>query len=75
MAYLKSLAMGLAAVIAMLILIIVYNLARLTTDSSTGIGAVAGGISDLGGVALLLAFLAGFLWEYRRATRKAASAR
>jgi hypothetical protein len=75
MIYLKSLAAGLATAVTTLIVILAYTLSTLKTEHSTGLGAVAGGVSDLSAIAIVLTFIAGFLWQYRRASRKTSSAR
>jgi hypothetical protein len=77
MIYLKSILAGIAAVLLALILlvlaIVAFVLVTQLGTGSGGIGAVSAGLPPLIVLTLLvlLAFAAGFYWEFRRASRRA----
>jgi hypothetical protein len=80
MIYLKSILAGIAAVLLILILFVVLLFAiplllQLGTGTgSGGIGAVSSGFSELTFAGLVvLAFVGGFYWEFRRASRARSS--
>jgi hypothetical protein len=83
MIYLKSILAGIAAVLLLIVLFVlalfVIPLLLQFRTGSGGIGAVSAGISDPVVLALamllVLAFVGGFSWEFRRASRAKSGAR
>ena len=65
MIYLKSFLAGLAALIIVAVVGVGVMLARVLMASREGIGVIAGPAWPIAAISLL-AFAAGFFWQYRR---------